>query len=114
MLKKTKGHATDEDVQEGRSSAFEKCGNDNADHFAGRGVDVAIHQSPNQRLLGAYRVGIGLATPIPDPGRGREGRLLKRTPRDCKGGQSRGGKATRRVEKSQNPVTVGMKSPHML
>ena len=54
-LVKTKGHATEADVQEGRSTDFERIGNDNADHFAGRGVEVAIHQSPNEQQLQDYK-----------------------------------------------------------
>ena len=58
LLKKTKGHATEVDVQLGRCSAFARAGNDHADHFAGRGVDAAISQSPNQRDIDAYREAI--------------------------------------------------------
>ena len=56
VLRKTKGHATDVDVLQGRSTAFEKAGNDHADHFAGRGVDIAIHRCPNASALDDYRV----------------------------------------------------------
>ena len=54
-LVKTKGHATDADVQSGRSTAFQQRGNSNADHFAGRGVDIAVSCSPNAAALAAYR-----------------------------------------------------------
>ena len=54
-LVKTKGHATEADVQAGRSSEFERKGNDNADHFAGRGVEVALHQSPNAQEIQSYK-----------------------------------------------------------
>ena len=43
---KVKGHATQADVDAGRSSEAERAGNDNADHFAGRGVEVAQELSP--------------------------------------------------------------------
>ena len=52
-LVKTKGHASEADVQAGRTTVFQQTGNANADHFAGRGVDIAIGQSPN---VGAHRV----------------------------------------------------------
>ena len=55
---KTKGHATDADVQSGRSSPFQKKGNEHADHFAGRGVDIALGMSPNDRSLAAYKEAI--------------------------------------------------------
>ena len=58
QLVKTKGHATEVDVQLGRCSEMAKNANDHADHFAGRGVDVAEHQSPNARLTGAYHEAI--------------------------------------------------------
>ena len=54
-LVKTKGHATDVEVQEGRSTAFERRGNDNADHFAGRGVEVALQQLPNLKDIQDYK-----------------------------------------------------------
>ena len=57
-LVKTKGHATKADVQEGRSTDFERTGNDNADHFAGRGVEVALHQSPNLQQIQDYQEAI--------------------------------------------------------
>ena len=46
-LVKTKGHATAADVQQGRVTDFERTGNDNADHFAGAGVEVAVLQVQN-------------------------------------------------------------------
>ena len=58
VLKKTKGHATEVDVQQGRSTAFQKAGNDHADHFAGRAVELAIHRSPNDSAIDDYRVAI--------------------------------------------------------
>ena len=44
---KCKGHATLADVQAGRSTPFTRKGNDHADHFAGRGVDVAEEMVPS-------------------------------------------------------------------
>ena len=55
---KTKGHASDGDVQSGRSTLFQKRGNDNADHFAGRGVDIALGMSPNTHSIAAYKEAI--------------------------------------------------------
>ena len=46
---KVKGHATQADVDSGRVSKFHRTGNDHADHFAGRGVEVAEHDSPVER-----------------------------------------------------------------
>jgi len=51
---KCKGHATEADVQAGRSTAFLKRGNDHADHFAGRGADVAEDQVPSEEAHAAY------------------------------------------------------------
>ena len=42
---KVKGHATDADVEAGRSTVWHKNGNDHADHFAGRGSSLAEHLS---------------------------------------------------------------------
>ena len=50
-----KGHATEVDVQLGRCSSMARAANDQADHFAGRGVDVAVCQSPIHHLTDAYR-----------------------------------------------------------
>ena len=55
---KTKGHASDADVQSGRSTLFQKKGNDNADHFAGRGVDIALGMSPNTQSIAAFKEAI--------------------------------------------------------
>ena len=55
VLQKTKGHATEVDVQLGRCSAFARAGNDHADHLAGRGVDVAISHAPNQSAIDSYK-----------------------------------------------------------
>ena len=52
---KTKGHATEADVQAGRSTAFQRRGNANADHYAGRGVDAAVSQSPNALAISGYK-----------------------------------------------------------
>ena len=54
-MAKTKGHASEADVQAGRSTTFQRKGNGNADHFAGRGVDVALCQSPNEQAIAAYK-----------------------------------------------------------
>ena len=45
-IKKCKGHASAGDVSAGRATEFTKVANDNADHFAGQGVDCAEQQSP--------------------------------------------------------------------
>jgi ribonuclease HI len=50
-IQKCKGHATDAGIEAGRSTAFLRAGNDHADHFAGRGVQVAAHHSPADRDL---------------------------------------------------------------
>ena len=55
-IRKCKGHATMADVTAGRSTAFYRVGNDNADHFAGRGVDLAEHEVPSEQLKAQYRV----------------------------------------------------------
>jgi len=52
---KCKGHATEADVQAGRSTPFLRTGNGHADHFAGRGVDVAEDQVPSEDAKAAYR-----------------------------------------------------------
>jgi ribonuclease HI len=54
-LSKCKGHATDGDVQAGRSTEFLRTGNGHADHFAGRGVDVAEHMSSSEGDRERYR-----------------------------------------------------------
>ena len=54
-LVKTKGHATAADVQQGRVTDFERTGNDNADHFAGAGVEVAARQVPNACAIKEYQ-----------------------------------------------------------
>ena len=54
-LSKCKGHATLADVQAGRSTLFHMVGNDNADHYAGFGVDVAEAMSPSQLRCDHYR-----------------------------------------------------------
>ena len=45
-IRKCKGHATQADVDAGRSTAFLRTGNGHADHFAGRGVQAAEAMSP--------------------------------------------------------------------
>jgi hypothetical protein len=54
-VRKCKGHATEADVHAGRSTEFLRRGNDHADHFAGRGVDIAEHMSPSAAHKAAYR-----------------------------------------------------------
>ena len=54
-IEKCKGHATEGDVQAGRSTPFLRAGNANADHFAGYGVDVAEHQVPSEDVVTAYK-----------------------------------------------------------
>ena len=49
-LKKCKGHASEGDVQAGRSTQFLRKGNEHADHYAGCGVQIAEHMSPAQGL----------------------------------------------------------------
>ena len=53
-IEKCKGHATAGDVAAGRASEFTRVANDNADHFAGRGVDCAEHQSPSSAEKARY------------------------------------------------------------
>ena len=53
---KVKGHATDADVQAGRSTAYLRLGNAHADHFAGKGVDEAIGQAPNEAAILRYKM----------------------------------------------------------
>ena len=50
-MMKTKGHATEANLQEGSGSEFERKGNDNADYFAGRGTAVAIHWLQNTQQI---------------------------------------------------------------
>ena len=40
-MRKVKGHATNADIDAGRSTPWQKAGNDHADHFAGRGSLLA-------------------------------------------------------------------------
>ena len=49
-----KGHASEGDVQAGRSTPFLRKGNDQADHYAGFGAIVAEHFSPTQSAREAY------------------------------------------------------------
>jgi ribonuclease HI len=56
FVKKCKGHATDDDITSGKSSVFLKAGNDHADYFAGRGVDIEEEQVPSQAQRQAYHV----------------------------------------------------------
>jgi ribonuclease HI len=55
-IRKCKGHATEADVEAGRSSAFLRAGNDHADYFAGRGVDIEEHEVPAEAARQAYNV----------------------------------------------------------
>ena len=49
-FKKVKGHATEADVEAGRSTPWERDCNDHADHFAKRGVQVAEAQIPSKAM----------------------------------------------------------------
>ena len=55
VVQKCKGHATEADIQRGRASSFAKKGNDNADHFAGRGCEIAESLSPSGAERKAFR-----------------------------------------------------------
>ena len=46
-IQKCKGHATAGTVQAGRATEFTRVANDNADHFAGNGAELAERQSPS-------------------------------------------------------------------
>ena len=52
---KCQRHATDKDVEKGLCTNFEKDGNDNADHYAGAGVSIAIDCAPNEELVQHYK-----------------------------------------------------------
>ena len=52
---KVKGHATQGDIEAGRSTPFLQAGNDHADHFARRGAEIAEDQVPSQHLKDGYR-----------------------------------------------------------
>lgn len=54
-IRKVKGHATEADVEAGRSTPWERECNDHADHFAKRGVEVAEAQLPSDSLRARYR-----------------------------------------------------------
>ena len=54
-INKCKGHATQGDVDAGRSTTFLQTGNAHADYFAGRGVEVAEDQAPSGHLKDGYR-----------------------------------------------------------
>lgn len=70
---KTKGHATDADVQAGRVTSFNKRGNDDADHYADRGARIAEHEHPTEHIVARrstaerwYKLLAVLATQWPD------------------------------------------------
>ena len=54
-LRKCKGHATDADMQAGRSTPFKQRGNSHADHYAGGGATIAEHAAPAEGKRAAYR-----------------------------------------------------------
>ena len=56
VISKCKGHATEVDVQQGRSTEFLRRGNDNADHFAGYGAGIEEHQAPNEADIVEYKL----------------------------------------------------------
>ena len=55
LLRKCKGHATAADIESGRATQATKQGNDNADHFAGRGREVAECLCPSEAEHEAFR-----------------------------------------------------------
>ena len=55
VFHKVKGHATQADIDAGKSTPWERDCNDHADHFAKRGLEVAEHQLPSDRLREAYK-----------------------------------------------------------
>ena len=54
-FKKCKGHATAADAEAGISTDFLKTGNDNADHYAGAGVDMALHEVPSEAHIAQHK-----------------------------------------------------------
>ena len=55
-IRKCKGHATAADVDAGRATHRQRRGNDNADHFAGRGAEIAESMSPTDALAESYKL----------------------------------------------------------
>ncbi len=53
-MEKCKGHATEQDVDEGKATARTKKGNNHADVFACRGADIAEDVSDNSLSTAAY------------------------------------------------------------
>ena len=64
QIRKCKGHATAADVAAGRATEFTKLGNDHADHYAGKGVDVGAEILPGGEEMVRLAVGpvLGLAS----------------------------------------------------
>jgi hypothetical protein len=56
QIKKCKGHATDADVFSGASSVFLRAGNDHAEYYAGKGVDIEEEEVPAEAARQAYTV----------------------------------------------------------
>ena len=52
---KVKGHASEGDVQAGRATQYGRAGNEQADHFAGQGADLAEELAPVGRHVDQYR-----------------------------------------------------------
>ena len=52
---KCKGHVTEADVLAGRSTAFLRTDNGQADHFAACGAAIAEHLPPAEDCRAAYR-----------------------------------------------------------
>ena len=54
-IRKVKGHATEADVEAGRSTDWERQCNDHADAFAKRGVEAAEGQLPSDEMRARYQ-----------------------------------------------------------
>ena len=54
-IRKVKGHASEGDVQAGRTTWYKRAGNEQADHFAGQGADLAEELAPAAMHVSHYR-----------------------------------------------------------
>ena len=58
-MAKVKGHSTEADVAEGRITAWQRAGNDHADHFAKRGSALAEHLASTEASRKDFRSALG-------------------------------------------------------